>query len=171
MTALALAMFDDEAPYLAARARLVVANRHIVGEWLPYAIDVLGDGAGRRGIRPVIVAVGVLGALALFALTVWSAVAAYPFNSGGRPAFSWPAFIPAPVEFGALAAAIGGIVMLFRNGKLTRLHHAAFEVDEMLRASQGPFVIAVGCDAGSDANAVIAVMAAAGATHSRLVTE
>jgi hypothetical protein len=111
-----------------------------------------------------------IGALALFGLTTWSAVWAYPFNLGARPAFSWPAFLPAPIEFGALAAAIGGVAMLFRNAGLTKLHDSAFDIDEMLRASQGAFVLAIACDAGADANAVLETVAAGGATHNRLVT-
>ncbi|WP_156678103.1 quinol:electron acceptor oxidoreductase subunit ActD [Sphingomonas profundi] len=170
MTALAIACFDDEAPYARARARLLAADRRILGEWLPYAADALGDGAGQRHVRPVAIAAGVAVAAGLFALTVWSAVWAYPFDAGGRPPFSWPAFLIAPIEFGALAAAIAGVVMLFRNGGLTRLHHPAFDIAEMPGASQGAFVLAIGCDAGADANAVIALLAEAGATHSRLVT-
>jgi len=169
MTALALACFDDEGPYLRARVRLLADDRRIVGEWLPYAAESLGDGAGQRGVRGAVIVLGLLGALALFALTVWSAVWAYPFNAGGRPLFSWPAFLLAPVEFGALAGAAGGMVMLFRNAGLTKLHHHAFDIDEMLRASQGAFVLAIACDA-DDASAVLGVMAHAGATHSRLVT-
>ncbi len=170
MTALALACFDDEAPYLRARTRLVADERRIVGEWLPYAAPSLGEGIGQQGLRAVIIAIGLLGAIGLFALTVWTAVWAYPFDTGARPLFSWPAFIPAPVEFGALAAAIGGLAMLFRNGALTRLHDAAFEIDEVARASQGEFVLAIACDEGPDANAVLATVADAGAIHSRLVT-
>jgi hypothetical protein len=169
MTALALACFEDEGPYLRARVRLVADGRRIVGEWLPYAADSLGDGAGRGGVRGAVIVAGLLGAIALFGLEVWSAIWAYPFNAGGRPLFSWPAFLLAPVEFGALAGAAGGMVMLFRNARLTRLHHSAFDIDEMLRASQGAFVLAIACDA-DDGNAVLAVMAGAGATHSRLVT-
>jgi hypothetical protein len=40
----------------------------------------------------------------------------------------------------------------------------------MLRASQGEFVLAIACDEGADANAVLETVAAAGAVHSRLVT-
>ena len=38
--------------------------------------------------------------------------------------------------------------MLFRNGALTRLHHPAFDFAEMTRASQGEFVLAIGCGRG-----------------------
>lgn len=170
MTALAIARFADEGPYLRARLRLVAAERRIVGEWLPYASDALGRGEGERGIRPGAALAGVAGGLGLLALTAWSAILAYPFNSGERPLWSWPAFLPAPIEFGALAAAIGGMVLFFRNARLTRLHDAAFDFPEMAEASGGAFVLAVGCDAGDDANAVLALLVGAGADHTRLVT-
>jgi hypothetical protein len=170
MSAIAWAVFDDEGPYLRARTRLHAAERRIIGEWLPYAADSLGDGAGTRGIRAATVVAGFAGAAALFALTSWSAVLAYPFDEGGRPLWSWPAFIPAPVEFGALIGGIGGVVTLFRRAGLTRLNHPAFAVPEVERASQDGFVLAIGCDEGPDANTVLALLAEAGAVHSRLQT-
>ena len=169
MTAIAIATFDDEGPYLRARIRAVAAERRIVGEWLPYASDALGAGEGQRGIRGATILAGVAGAVGLFALTAWSTMVAYPLNEGGRPLWSWQAFLPAPVEFGALAAAVGGIIVLFRNAWLTRLHDAAFDLDEVARASQDAFVLALACDAGDDANRVLALLAAAGAAHSRLI--
>ena len=169
MTALALGTFAEEGAYLRARTRLVAAERRIVGEWMPYASDALGEGEGQRGILPAVLIASLFGGGALFAVTAWSMILAYPFDSGGRPLWSWPAFIPAPVEFGALAAAIGGVILFFRNAHLTRLHHSAFEWDEVARASQDQFVIAITCDAGEDANRVLAILASAGAMHSRLV--
>jgi len=169
MTAIAIATFDDEGPYLRARTRAVAGGRRIVGEWLPYASDALGEGEGQRGIRPVVILAGLAGAIGLFALTAWSMMIAYPLNAGGRPLWSWQAFLPAPVEFGALTAAIGGIILLFRNAQLTRLHHSAFDFREVERASQDAFVLAITCDAGEDSNDVLALMAEAGATHSRLI--
>lgn len=170
MTAIAVATFADEGSFLRARTRMIAGERRLLGEWTPYPATSLGTGPGPARIRLAAVLTGVAGALALFALTVWSAVWAYDFNSGGRPLFSWPAFIPAAVEFGALAAALGGLVMFFRNAGLTKLHHAAFEIEEVGRANLDSFVLAVGCDAGEDANAVLAALAGAGAAHSRLVT-
>lgn len=169
MTSVAIATFDDEGPFLRARTHAIAAERRIVGEWMPYASDALGAGKGESGIRLAAILVGVAGAVGLFALTAWSAILAYPLNEGGRPLWSWPAFIPAPVEFGALAAAIGGLAILFRNARLTRLHHSAFEWEEVARASQDAFVLAIGCDAGEDANRVLALLATAGAAHARLI--
>ena len=109
-----------------------------------------------------------VGAAALFALSSWSAVLAYRFDAGGRPAWSWPALIPAPVEFGALIAAVGGMIAFFRRAALTRLNHPAFDAPEVAAASQGAFVLAIACDGGDDANALIALLAQSGAIHSRL---
>lgn len=170
MTALVLATFGDEGAYLRARVRLVADERRIVGEWLPYASDALGAGEGQRRIRPAAILAGLAGAAALFALETWSAVWAYPFDAGGRPLFSWPAFVPSAVEFGALAAAIGGTAAMFVGARLTRLHAPAFEFEEVAHASRGAFVLAVACDAGETANDVVALLASTGAEHTRLVT-
>ena len=170
MTALAIGTFPDEGSFLRARVATLAAERRIVGEWLPYPSEALAGEDGTRGIRPIGVIAGLAGAAALFALETWSAVSAYRFDEGGRPLFSWPAFVPAPVEVGALVAAIGGTVMFFRNAGLTRLNHPAFDLEEVARASCDAFVLAVACDAGEPANAVLGAFAAAGAAHSRLVT-
>ncbi|SEM57332.1 quinol:cytochrome c oxidoreductase membrane protein [Sphingomonas gellani] len=169
MTVVAIATFADEGSYLRARVRAVAEERRIVGEWLPYAATSLGAGDGEQGIRAAAIVIGLIGGAALMAVTIWSAVVAYPFDAGGRPVFSWPAFIPAPVEFGALCAGFAGLVMLFRNARLTRLHHAAFDFDEVARAAQDSFVLALACDMGADANGALALMATAGAAHSRLI--
>ncbi|MFC3212755.1 quinol:electron acceptor oxidoreductase subunit ActD [Novosphingobium panipatense] len=170
MTVLALAAFPHESAYLRGRHEVVTHEYRLVGEWLPYGSEALGPGPGARGIRAAAIVSGVLGAVGLFALTVWSMAFAYPFNSGGRPLFSWPAYIPAAVEFGAFTAAVGGLIWFFREGRLTRLHDAAFEFAEVARASQDRFVLAVACDGGEDANTVLAILANAGADHTRLVT-
>lgn len=169
MTALAIATFDGEGAFLRARTRAVADGHRVVGEWLPHAAEHLGPGAGEERIRLVAILAGVAGGAALLALTAWSAILAYPLDTGGRPLWSWATFVPAPVEVGALAAAIGGLILLFRNARLTRLHHPAFAWEEVARAAQDSFVLALTCDAGADANAALALLAQAGATHTRLI--
>jgi hypothetical protein len=67
-------------------------------------------------------------------------------------------------------AAIGGLAAMFVRARLTRLHAPAFEFEEMQRASQGAFVLAVASDAGEAANALVGLLGAAGAEHTRVVT-
>jgi hypothetical protein len=169
MSVVAIATFTSEGAWLRARTRAIAQDHRIVGEWMPYASAALGPGEGRSGILPWVLAGGAIGGFGLFALECWTAIFAYPFDSGGRALLSWPAFIPAPVEFAALTAAIGGVIAMFVRARLTRLHHPAFDWEEVAEASQSAFVLALGCEAGEDANAAIDLFAEAGATHSRVI--
>lgn len=173
MTAIAIATFDREAAWQRARSRAIEQNRRIAGEWMPHVVKALSDEPGGRegekGILPGVLIGGLIGGIGLFALECWSAVLAYPFNSGGRALISWQAFLPAPVEFAALTAGIGGVIMLFVKARLTRLSHPAFDWTEVEAASQSAFVLALHCDAGADANAALDLLAEAGATHSRVI--
>jgi hypothetical protein len=96
----------------------------------PYPIEDLVHALGRpRSKVPLIVLLGgLVGGASVFALEYWSAVIAYPFNIGGRPYFSWPAFIVPTYEgtilFASLAAAIG---MILLNG-LPKPYHPVFNV-------------------------------------------
>lgn len=168
MTALAVASFAERAPFRAAVAEARKAGRRIVGLWSPTEPDLPGD-EGSGGIVPAMAAAGVLGAGALYLLAWWSSVHGYPIDSGGRPLNSWPAFLVAPVEFGALVAGLAGVAAFFLRARLTRLHDAAFDIDEVAAGQRDRFVIAVACDAGEDANALVALLAGAGAVHSRVI--
>ena len=170
MTALALASFAHEAPFRDAVSR-ADGRWRIVGLWSPMPVDL--DGIGEPAARPVawIAIAGGLGAACLFyAFLWWTATQAYPIDSGARPLHSWQVFLIAPIEFGALAAGVAGLIAFLVRARLTRLHDAAFEHLEVERASSEHFVIALTCDVGADANALLAWIAEAGAVHSRLVT-
>ena len=170
MTALVIASFDRAAPFAAAIARTREADRTIVGLWSPIPVDVPGAATvGGRGIAGIMAVAGVAGALLLYLLIWWSAVHAYAFDSGGRPLHSWPAVLVAPVELGVLVAGINGVVAFLVRGRMTRLNDAAFDFDEVEAAARDRFVMAVRCDPGADAAAVVATLGAAGAVHSRVI--
>ena len=170
MTALVVAGFDREAPFRAAIGLTREADRAIVGLWSPLPVAIPGAAAAsERGIVAVMATAGIAAAGLLYLLIWWLAVHAYPFDSGSRPLNSWPAFLVAPVEFGALAAAIGGAIAFIVRARLTRLHDGAFDIDEVGAAMQDRFVMAIRCDAGADAALVVAMVGGAGAVHSRVI--
>jgi hypothetical protein len=171
VTALALASFAREASFRDGVARAGKAGHRIVGLWTPYPVAV--DGIGEDVAAPVAwiaIAGGLLAAAGFYAFIWWTATQAYPFNSGARPLHSWQVFLIAPIEFGALAAGVAGMIAFLVRGRLTRLHDAAFDHAEVEQASSDRFVLALACDEGDDANAVLGLMTEAGAVHSRLVT-
>jgi hypothetical protein len=171
MTALALASFAHEAAFRDGVAQAEKAGRRIVGLWSPMPIEV-GE-IGEETAYPIAwiaIVAGLLAAAAFYGFIWWTATQAYPFDSGGRPLHSWPVFLIAPIEFGALAAGIAGMIAFVVRARLTRLHDGAFDLDEIARASSDRFVIALACDEGDDGADAIRLLAEAGAVHSRMVT-
>lgn len=77
------------------------------------------------------------------AITVGQNVLQYPLNIGGRPLFSWPAFMVPSFELGVLFACTGAVIGLFRATELPRLHHPVFEVPGFARASEDRFFLCV----------------------------
>jgi hypothetical protein len=169
VTALALASFADEAAFRKGVARAEEAGRRIVGLWSPYPveIDTIGEDAAAP-IAWIAIAGGLAAALLFYVFIWWTATRAYPFNSGGRPLHSWQVFLIAPIEFGALAAGVAGMIAFIVRARLTRLHHPAFDIAEVETASSEHFVMALACDA-EEGGDVLALLAGAGAVHSRLV--
>jgi len=133
--------------------------------------DTLGDAArkvGEQGFRPLdaltpcpvegldeplgleqspvrwpmlIAAVGV--AAFAYGLESWSAVFAYPIDSGGRPLNSWPVFLLAPFEVAVLAAGLAGFIALLVLCGLPRLNHPLFEWDAVERATDDRYFLLV----------------------------
>jgi hypothetical protein len=86
---------------------------------------------------------GTVGALAGFALQGYMTAIDYPHNIGGRPLFSWPAFIPVTFECTIIGAALCGVgALLFFSG-LPRLAHPIFSALHFERASTDHFFLAV----------------------------
>jgi len=90
-----------------------------------------------------VLAGGALGLVAGFGLEYGASVIEYPLNIGGRPLFSWPAFIVPAYEttilFAAAAAVFG---MLFLNG-LPQPYHPVFDVPGFALASRDKFFLCI----------------------------
>ncbi|MBS1708506.1 MAG: DUF3341 domain-containing protein [Armatimonadetes bacterium] len=67
----------------------------------------------------------------------------YGHNTGGKPLFSLPAFVPIVYELTILLSAFGATFGMIGLNGLPKPHHPMFNSEEMKRASQDRFVIAV----------------------------
>lgn len=96
--------------------------------YTPYPLEEAAEAIGfhRNNVSLVCLMGGLLGLAAMFGLETWISVWAYPLNIGGRPYYSWPAFVVPAYEwtilFAGLSAAFGMIAM---NG-LPMLYHPLF---------------------------------------------
>ena len=122
----------------------------------PYPIEGLSKalGQGATHIPWYMLAGGLAVAAGMYLMEWWSAVFAYPFDQGGRPTNSWPAFMIAPVEIGVLAAAVTGFAVFLLRGGLPRLSHPLFAHLPFERARQDQFLLAVRSPGPGDAAAL-----------------
>jgi len=140
-----IAEFTGPEPLVEATKRAYEAGYRRMDAYTPFPVHGLAEAMGRRGIRiPLIVlAGGIAGGLGGFLLQTYGAVFDYPNNIGGRPLFSWPAFIPITFELtilGAVFAAVFGLLAL--NG-LPQPHHPVFNAPNFEMASRSHFFLCI----------------------------
>ncbi|MEO6708080.1 MAG: DUF3341 domain-containing protein [Planctomycetota bacterium] len=105
--------------------------------------DVINALGVKNRFSMVVFCGGVTGACAGLLLQYVVSVSLYPMNIGGRPYFSWPAFIVIMFECTILFAALSAVIgMLFLNG-LPQPYHPVFNVPQFARASQDRFFLVV----------------------------
>src|SRR6185437_3231475 len=141
-----LAEFDDAEHLRGAALRLRREGHYTrIEAYSPYPVDGLADALEKPRIHvPFWTMIGgILGGTSTFALEWYSAVIAYPIDVGGRPTFSWPAFIPAALEMTILWAAIFGVGAMLLGSGLPRLHHPLFGMPAFQRASNDRFFLLV----------------------------
>lgn len=86
---------------------------------------------------------GLFGALSGFVIQSYSAVVNYPINVGGRPLFSWPAFLPATILLTLFWGAAGATLGMFWLSRLPKLYHPVFNVADFADASRDGFYLVI----------------------------
>lgn len=143
-----VAEFEDPDAILSAAKRTREAGYERIEAYSPFPVHGLSHivGGEDHRIKWIIFFGGVIGAIVGFGLQSWVSMVAYPHNVGGKPLFSWPAFIPITFEcmvlFASGAAVIG---MLGLNG-LPRPHHPMFDAKNFERCSRDRFFLCIEAD-------------------------
>ncbi len=91
----------------------------------------------------IVLIFGLIGAGVGFGLQTWVNVVAYPLNIGGRPLFSWPAFIPVTFEMTILFAAFSAAFGMLALNRLPEPYHPVFNVERFDRASQDRYFMLI----------------------------
>jgi hypothetical protein len=111
----------------------------------PIPVHGLAEALGMKRCRlaGLVLAGGTLGCLGGLYLQYWISAVAYPINVGGRPYFSWPAFIPVVFECTILGAALTTIFGMLALNKLPQPYHPVFNTPDFDRASNDGFFLAI----------------------------
>lgn len=140
-----LAEFHDPSSLVAAAQRATEAGYRQVDAFTPFPVHGLDEALRFRDRRlPLLVlGAGMIGAIVGFALQTWINVVEYPMNYGGKPFFSWPAFIPVTFEMTVLFAAVAAVVGMIALNGLPRPYHPVFNAPRFALASRDRFFLAI----------------------------
>lgn len=140
-----MAEFDNPSDAVAAARRAYEEGYRRLDAFSPYPVEELSEAVGVHSTKmPLIVLIGgVVGLLGGFALQYWTHVIDYPLNVGGKPLFSWPAFMPITFETTVLGAALSAVFgMLALNG-LPEPYHPVFNTPNFALASRDRFFLLI----------------------------
>jgi ActD protein len=137
MTGLLLA-FASEPELRTALDRLRGASLGEIETYTPKPLE-----AGPSIVPSLVLAGGVLGAIASFCLQTYATTLAYPLDVGGRPDLSWPSFIPIAFENGVLVAVLAGFIGYLAVNRLPRLYDPVDECAAMRRAMRDHWCLTI----------------------------
>lgn len=167
-----LARFSTAEDLVTAADRAYQAGYRLMDTYSPFPIADLSQS---MRLRPspmpyIILAGGLTGAAVAFLGQTFATVVDYPLNIGGRPLFSWPAYIPITFELGVLLAATAGVLALFALTRFPQPYHPVFRSDDFnAHASQDGFYLSIeASDPQFDLEATRRFLQEAGST---LITE
>jgi hypothetical protein len=140
-----LAEFDELGGLVRAARATREAGYECFDAYTPIPSEELTDAMDLHHDRlPLVVLIGgIVGGIGGFGLQWWASVVEYPINVGGRPLFSWPAFIPPTFECIVLGAALAVVLgMLALNG-LPMPYHPVFNVPRFALSSRNRFFLCI----------------------------
>jgi hypothetical protein len=133
------------AAQLVEAARRSRAEFETVEAYSPFPIEGLREALrlGKDRVSLWALVGGLVGLLSGFLIQTYSAVVDYPINVGGRPPFSWPAFLPASVIVTLFWGAFGTVLGFFLLSRLPRLYHPVFNVPDFGAASRDGYFLLI----------------------------
>jgi hypothetical protein len=140
-----VAEFDDPDALVAASQSAYDKGYRVMEGYSPFPIHGIDDALGipETKLPRLTLAAGLTGAVSGFAMQWFASVHHYNYDIGGRPYFSWPAFIPVTFEMNILFAAFTtGIGMLLLNG-LPLPYHPIMNAKNFERATSDRFFLCI----------------------------
>lgn len=139
------ASFDSPEGVVEAAKKVFAAGYRRTEGYSPYAVEGLTEALGfhRTGVPLIVFVGGLVGGIGGYFMLWYANVVSYPWNIGGKPPDSWPAFIPITFEMTVLGASLLALLgMLILNG-LPSPYHPMFRAPTFELASQTHFFLCI----------------------------
>lgn len=138
------AEFDDPTQLVEAARAVREAGYKRFEAYSPYPIRELNEIVpGWNPVAPIVLFGGIAGAVTAWIMQSWIAIVDFPINVGGRPLYSWPAFVPITFELTVLFASIAAFLGALGLCGFPLPHHPVFNLKEFARASNDRFFLFV----------------------------
>jgi len=144
-----------------------------VDAYTPYPVHGLDKALKLRQspLGGMVLVMGALGALTALLFQWWMSAVDYPIITGGKPPFSWQAFVPIMFEVMVFFATFtAGLGMLFLLNRLPRLRSPLLASGKMRMVTRDRFALAVEAEDGVlDVSAAEAALRNAGAASVEII--
>jgi hypothetical protein len=140
-----MAEFETPDEYVAALRKVRAAGYTKFDGFSPIPVHEATSAMGlpKNPVSFMVLCGGIAGLVGGLALATWVSMVAYPVNIGGRPLFSWPAFIPPVFETTVLLAALTAVFGTLALNGLPTLYHPVWNVPGFARASSDRFFVCI----------------------------
>jgi hypothetical protein len=140
-----MAEFDNQHDLLAACANARDAGYKKMDAYTPMPVHGLTDALGWdcNRLQWLVLCAGLTGLAAGFGLMYYITMIAYPMNVGGKPWFSWPAYVPPTFETTILLSAFGAVFGMIGLNGLPMPYHPVFNNPRFERASSDRFFLCI----------------------------
>jgi pimeloyl-ACP methyl ester carboxylesterase len=139
-----VAEFNDPTTFVEAARKVKEEGYRRFEAYSPYPIkDLFKIVPGRNPVPPIVFISGLIGSAIAWSMQYYIAAIDYPINVGGRPLYSWPAFVPILFELTVLLAAFGAFFGTLALCGFPRLHFPLFNLAEFAKVSSDRFFLCV----------------------------
>lgn len=140
-----MAEFDGADALLTAARSLRAAGFRRLEAYAPFDVPGLAEALALRpaGIAPACLLGSLLGGAGGFFMQWWAVARSYPVDVGGRPANSWPMFVPVSFSLAVLGGALFVLAAMLWRARLPKLYHPIFDAPDFGRAARDRFFLVV----------------------------
>jgi len=143
-----VAQFADSAALVRAVNAARREGYREIDAYTPLPVEGLAEALGYKPLQiPALVLMGgILFGVMMCFTQFYSSLVNYPFNIGGRPHDSWPAFLFIGLEVSLFGGGLFGVIGMLWLSRLPALYHPVFEAADFERASRDGFFLCIRSD-------------------------